>query len=894
MKVPPTLIGKKIACPKCKIPLAISAPASPQPSASQPSQPQPSVSDSSAAVAAPVPAKVPAAAPAPAPDPGKKIKVTCENCEASMKVPPTLIGKKIACPKCKIPVAISAPASSPPNQPQPSVADSSAAVAAPVPTEAPAPAKEAPAPGEKIKFTCNNCEASMKVPPALIGKKIACPRCKQSVELLPPAASMVETESPAPAISADLETDQLDQATDDHSTNQPEFEEQLADPQQPVAEPPLDEPESNELVNKEEATPWERHNERERKRRSSSKSKGTGGKLMSVISGMVVGIGTLLVAAALFSLVFGVPDRIAAALDLKKPETKSTSDGDDKGKEGSAFEGSAFPANSDSDPDPISNPNPDWYSDPKPDSDPGSNPDSAPDSTLDSTFDSNPDFSPPDSAPSVPIESDPIVNQGREALVPSLKMFDGDPRASTPDFNSLGFNLTAKSEYARSSELKTLPEPLHYRGTVFANCKPSTRFSTDDSAEQKAFYPPESFATCLRLPEGIFMVPLSSIEYGDFITTFDGDEHHDVKSVPLLPKGAFRTFISPKRSDFPRVIASDSEELNGDTKGVTLIWVDRNSEIRVLENLDATGFDPQSTNVTFEVPAESVGGVIVDSSGKIAGLVSNVQNGTGTIVQTSKIFRRLRKTRDELFDLSRLPVASDQAGKIREASACVAQLVCKRSQPSTHVAFKSNIETQRGEDPTTKQVFSDRYDVNFKDSGEIGHFALYQGKGCRLPGFLGAPGTAAIIQFPATPDKTEWRIQKKLSLGPSGNDRILIKDSRNTNQLNHVLQTDVYRIVKETEDHLMIQRDYLAKSVLSEPKKGALDWDIPAGFPFHVQGRFTYRYDKSLKLATSIEFEGVEQKHLSKDLVVPLNLSFQMTSMSPEEIDQSQLPWKSQ
>jgi len=242
-----------------------------------------------------------------------------------------------------------------------------------------------------------------------------------------------------------------------------------------------------------------------------------------------------------------------------------------------------------------------------------------------------------------------------------------------------------------------------------------------------------------------------------------------------------------------------------------------------------------------------------------------------------------------------MPNSEDQVGKIREASACIAQLVCKRVQLSTHAAFQSNIETQRGQEQSSKQAFIDRYDVNFRDSGKIDHLVMYEGKGCRLPGFLGPPGAAAIVEFSEKPDeKTQWKIVKNLSLGPTGNNRILVKDPRNTNVLTHVVQTDSYRVVKETENHLIIERDYLAKSVLTEPKKDSLKWDVPAGFPFHVKGKFTYRYDKSLKLATSIQFQGVEQKQLTEDLAVPLNLSFQMTSIPAEEIDQSQLPWNSQ
>ena len=844
-KVPSKYYGKRIKCPKCKGPIEVPAAAASQPEGTGFS------------------------APIAAPAPSDKIKIACQNCEASLKVPPKLIGKKVACPRCKTPIAVSAPAPSQPTVSQANAPVASAPVAAPTltpdPTPDPAPTPTA-APSEKIKIACEHCKASLKVPPTLIGKTIPCPRCKQSIELTPadptPETTIGKTELPisespaaqspaslvAPTAAPLVDNETAEQAEAWVPANQQFDDEEESDESWESSDDYVDDEEDFD-------SPRESY---ERKRRS--KKQGTGSKVMAVISGMIVGLGTLFVAAALFVYFFGVPGQTVAALeDPEESKTKSVAHGMDLSTK---------------------------FADPELDSAPS-----------ESLTNSSTDLQPPDPLSTPLSQGDPIVIaevKSREALAPTLKMFTGETKSEAPSFNSLGFELTAKSEYAKSDKLKTLPEPLHYYGKVFVNSKTSTGISIDNSAQQKSFYPPETFATCIRLPEGIFLLPLEAIQYADFITVYDGIEKHDVKHVRLLKKGGFRFVVSLKRPDFPRVIASNTGELNGDTKGVTLIWVDRNSEIHVLENLDATGYDEKTTDVTFELPNDSLGGAIVNSSGQIAGLVSDVQNGTGTVTQISAILSRIRETGDELFDFARMPVAEDQAGKIREASACVAQLACKRNQLSTHAAFRSNIETQRGDDESSKQLFADRYDVNFKDSGQINHLSMYEGKGCRLPGFLGPPGTAAIIEFSDKPDDTEWKIVKNLSLGPTGNDRILVKDSRNTNELNHVVQTDNYRVVEETEDHLIIERDYLAKSALTEPKEGSLQWDIPTGFPFHVKGKFTYRYDKSLKLATSVKFEGVEQKQLTKDLAVPLNLSFQMTSIPAEEIDESQLPWKSE
>lgn len=479
----------------------------------------------------------------------------------------------------------------------------------------------------------------------------------------------------------------------------------------------------------------------------------------------------------------------------------------------------------------------------------------------------------------------------RQALAPSLKMFTGDPAtATTPQTNRLAFKVTGKSEFPPDVEFKGLPETLQFSGKVMVGAKPSTSFKIKNGSQQPAFVPPETFASGLRLPEGLYIIPLSVIQYADFTTAFDGNQKFDLIPTRIMKKGNLALFRTTKRPDFPRVIASDAGALNADTKGVSLIWVDRNSEIRILENLDATGVDPTSNEVTFNLPNDSAGGIIVDEAGRVAAMVSDVRDGVGTVRQMSTVLLQTRVTARQVLDFSRLPLSEDKAGKLREAAACLVQVHCKRKQLATHAGFTSSIETLRGSDESSKRLFNDQYDVNFSQTGQIYHFSKGQENGYHLPGFLGSPAMTSIIEFPATPGKSEWQIEKTLGLGPvgeDGNGRVLVPKTSDSNELNHVIQTDDYRILEDTPDYLMIERKYVVKSVATKPSEKSPVWDIPAGFPFEVEGKFTYRYDKALKLATSVVFEGVEQKQVSKDIVVPLKLSFKMNSISDEQAEGS-------
>ena len=470
----------------------------------------------------------------------------------------------------------------------------------------------------------------------------------------------------------------------------------------------------------------------------------------------------------------------------------------------------------------------------------------------------------------------------RKALAPSFKMFTGDKPLPPPSqASSATYEVTCKSEFPPDATVQGLPETLRFRGKVSVTTKPSTNYPIDNGSQPPEFFPPETIASGLRLPEGLYIIPLRVHEYADFTSVFDGENKYDVDAVPVLKKGRFRVFFTKRRPDFPRVIASDASALNGDTKGVSLAWVDRNSEIHTLEDLDATGWDPNTNEVTFEVPYDSAGGIIIDDAGKVAGLVSKVEDGIGTVTQISTIKDKVPLAAAEIFDFSRLPIAKDKAGKLREAAACLVQVHCIRDQSFTHAAFTSDIEVLRGTDQSSKQVFNDKFEFSFQKTGEAGHFSMTQGAGCRLPGFLGFPGTTSVIAFPKDSSKSEWKIENRLKLGPVGNERMLVGSLNGDNELDQIIQTDEYQVLEDTPEYMTIERNYVAKSATIDPDESP-EGAAPPGYPFLVEGRFTYRYNKALKLATSVVFEGVEQKRISEGVVVPMNLSFEMKSIPNE------------
>jgi len=334
--------------------------------------------------------------------------------------------------------------------------------------------------------------------------------------------------------------------------------------------------------------------------------------------------------------------------------------------------------------------------------------------------------------------------------------------------------------------------------------------------------------------------------------------------------------LDSKEPDFPRIIASNAGALDGDTNDVSLIWVDRNSEIHILENLQATSFDPNSKKLTYEAPNDSIGGIIVDRNGKIAGLVSQVQDGIATVTQLSTILPRLPHSGREFFDFTRSPISKDKEAMLKDAAACLVKVHCKRNQTVNQASFNSNIEIIPDGDESSKRVFVEEFDANFKDNGQVEFCSLDgENEAFRLPCFLGYPGMTSIVEFPKKRDKSKWQFTKILKLGPPGNDRILVPNTKNSEKLRQVNVLDEYQIVEESDDYMIIERKFAVQSL----GPNTFQWDIPAGFPFRAIGKFTYRYDKSLKLATSIAFEGIEQKKLSKDVIAPLRSSFEMISI---------------
>ena len=822
LNAPTTLIGKRIKCPKCKGPISVTdeskPPAETKQTAVSPIAP-PTEPTSSAPIVAPTvaPDDTPKDTPKVATAPSEKIKVSCTNCDARLKIPTTLIGKLINCPKCKVPISVTDKPKPPAETNQtavspvdaPSDPTSSAPIVAPsTPTATPA------APSGKVKTSCSNCNATLNVPPSLIGRQVPCPKCKQSIQLTNPVDSIPAT-SPLNTEADPVDPAPIEQPQEESSTATEVERDSSSEDLQP----------SRRRSSSKSKRGSKRGSKRRSKKRSKKRSKRKrtlGERITQFVSGLVVAVGGLLLLAALYLQFFELPGQTASQ------------DGPGEGSALTGVDGQPAPRRA------------------------------------------------------LPIMVTNI--KARQALEPSLKMFAGDAKvAATPQANKLVYQVTGKSEFPPGSQPAGLPGAQRFSGKVMVSAQPSTNFKIDNGSQRPAYVPSQTFASGLRLPEGLYLVPLSVIQFADFTTIFDGKQKLEVISTRIVKNGNLTIFRSLKRPDFPRVIASDAGALNADTKGVSLIWVDRNSEIRILENLDATGVDPKSNEITFELPNDSTGGIIVDDAGRVAAMVTSVQDGIGTVRQMSTVLKKSESvTARDVLDFSRLPVSKDKPGKLREAAACLVQFHCKRNPTTTQAVFTSNIEVVRGNDESSKQLFNDQYDVNFSETGQINQFSMIQGNGGRLPGFLGFPGLTSIIELPSNKGKSEWQVKKKLQLGPSGNDRILVPSTGDSNELNQVIQTDDYRILNETPDYLMIERKYAVKSASSDPAPNSQTGDIPSGFPFMVEGKFTYRYDKALKLATSVVFQGVEQKRVSNDLVVPMNLSFEMKSMPEERVSVSE------
>ena len=191
-EVPAKFYGKRIKCPKCKG--AISIPKEPE-SPDKENKTEDSPSD------------VSGAAPGKTTVPSEKIRTSCSNCNVKFKAPSTLIGKRVACPKCKSPITITRESTSPKpatKTQKPSATPTEQPTSARIKQPEKPPAGEprsapavATAPGDKIKTSCSNCNATINVPPKLIGKRVACPGCKQIIQLTRPVESGPTTLPPA-------------------------------------------------------------------------------------------------------------------------------------------------------------------------------------------------------------------------------------------------------------------------------------------------------------------------------------------------------------------------------------------------------------------------------------------------------------------------------------------------------------------------------------------------------------------------------------------------------------------------------------------------------------------------------------------------------------------------
>jgi DNA-directed RNA polymerase subunit RPC12/RpoP len=133
-QAPPNLAGKQVACPTCGQALV-----------------------------------VPAAAPAPAQATGK-IAVACQ-CGKRFAAPPNLAGRQVQCPACKQALVVPAGATRP-------------AAQAPVAATGP------------ISVSCR-CGKSFAAPPNLAGKQVACPSCRNPIQVPHPGAPVAPSSANA-------------------------------------------------------------------------------------------------------------------------------------------------------------------------------------------------------------------------------------------------------------------------------------------------------------------------------------------------------------------------------------------------------------------------------------------------------------------------------------------------------------------------------------------------------------------------------------------------------------------------------------------------------------------------------------------------------------------------
>lgn len=125
-----------------------------------------------AAGAGPVPqtAAKPAATSAPkqpAPEPrDAEIPVSCPACQSKYRVAAKFAGREFKCSKCQAPIRV--PASPTPTQ----------SATAPAPKSPTSPV-QAPASNGAVRAQCPQCNAPCLIPQTLLGKPIACPKCRR-------------------------------------------------------------------------------------------------------------------------------------------------------------------------------------------------------------------------------------------------------------------------------------------------------------------------------------------------------------------------------------------------------------------------------------------------------------------------------------------------------------------------------------------------------------------------------------------------------------------------------------------------------------------------------------------------------------------------------------------
>lgn len=120
------------------------------------------------------------------------ISLTCESCDAQLKVKDALAGKRVKCPHCGKAVSVSAPAPAMAGQPKSGLAPpAKTSLAAAKPSVSP-PAT----PNGILALSCPECDRKFKVKSDKAGKKLKCPECGHVVTApsAPPPANDIDDE----------------------------------------------------------------------------------------------------------------------------------------------------------------------------------------------------------------------------------------------------------------------------------------------------------------------------------------------------------------------------------------------------------------------------------------------------------------------------------------------------------------------------------------------------------------------------------------------------------------------------------------------------------------------------------------------------------------------------